>query len=268
MDSDQSRIEVGTKGEKYGSWMSNIVLYAIGGITVLAAVLALLSFVWLDHMVLGIVLAVIAAVAIAVFAWCIWICRQYAFGGGGVMDRSHRVVLSHLDFDGRGTLLEVGCGSGPLAIRAAKTWPEAKVIGIDYYGPSFGYTREVCDANARKAGVSDRCEFRQGDARKLDLEDGSVDAVVSNFVYHNVVGSDIQELLLETLRVLRKGGVFALNDAMSPKAYGDMDAFVAKLREMGFEDVRLVDTETEIFGSHGRAKALMLGDARMLVGRK
>ena len=40
-----------------------------------------------------------------------------------MMERTHLVILSHLDFDGQGQLLEVGCGSGPLSIRAALTWP-------------------------------------------------------------------------------------------------------------------------------------------------
>ena len=43
--------------------------------------------------------------------------------------------------------------------------------------------------------------------------------------YHNVMGADKQALLLETLRVLKKGGVFALNDEMKPHMYGDMEAF-------------------------------------------
>ena len=44
---------------------------------------------------------------------------------------------------------------------------------------------------------------------KLDFPDESFDAVVSNYVYHNIMGSDKRALLLETLRVLKKGGVFA-----------------------------------------------------------
>ena len=92
--------------------------------------------------------------------------------------------------------------------------------------------------------------------------------MVSNYVYHNVMGADKQALLLETLRVLKKGGVFALNDDMKPKMYGDMDAFVQKLRDMGYEDVRLIDTATEAFGSRRRAAMMMLGDSRMLAGRK
>ena len=75
-------------------------------------------------------------------------------------------------------------------------------------------------------------------------------------------------VLLESLRVLKKGGVFALNDDMKPKLYGDMDAFAQKLREMGYQDVRLIDTAEEAFGSHRRAAMMMLGSSRLLVGRK
>ena len=98
--------------------------------------------------------------------------------------------------------------------------------------------------------------------------DESFDAVVSNYVYHNIMGSDKRTLLLETLRVLKKGGVFAINDNMKPRAYGDMEAFAQELRDMGYEDVRLIDTAQEAFGSRRRAAMMMLGDSRMLVGRK
>ena len=36
----QAEIHLGTHGEDYGSWMSNPIFYIIGGITVLAVVLA------------------------------------------------------------------------------------------------------------------------------------------------------------------------------------------------------------------------------------
>ena len=49
---------------------------------------------------------------------------------------------------------------------------------------------------------------------KLDFPDESFDAVASNYVYHNITGEDKQELLLETLRVLKKGGTFAIHDLM------------------------------------------------------
>ena len=264
----QKEIRLGTHGEHYGSWMSNPVFYVVGGLFALAVVLTVLSFAVFHITALGVVFVIAAVILLALLLWCAWIRRQYAFGGGGMMDRTHLVVLSHLNFDGQGSLLEVGCGSGALSIRAALTWPDAQITGMDYWGVAYGSGQAMCERNAESEGVGFRCAFRHGDANKLDFPDESFDAVVSNYVYHNVMGADKQALLLETLRVLKKGGVFALNDDMKPKMYGDMDAFVQKLRDMGYEDVRLIDTATEAFGSRRRAGMMMLGDSRMLVGRK
>ena len=160
------------------------------------------------------------------------------------------------------------CGSGALAIRAALTWPKAKVIGVDYWGAVYNYSKMLCEKNAASEGVASHCVFQHGDAKQLDFPDESFDVVISNYVYHNVMGADMQKLLLESLRVLKKGGVFALNDDMKPKLYGDMEDFAQKLRDMGYEDVRLIDTAQEAFGSHRRAAMMMLGSSRLLVGRK
>ena len=62
--------------------------------------------------------------------------------------------------------------------------------------------------------------------------------------------------------------VFALNDDMKPRMYGDMEEFAEKLRKMGYQEVRIIDTAREAFGSHRRAALMMLGDSRMLAGRK
>ena len=75
-------------------------------------------------------------------------------------------------------------------------------------------------------------------------------------------------LLLESLRVLKKGGVFVLHDNMKPQMYGDMNAFAKKLRDMGFEKAEYVETAAAIFGSKSRAALMMLGDSAMIVGRK
>lgn len=215
----QENIRLGTHGEDYGSWMSNPVFYIIGGITALAVVLAVLSFSVFHITVLGVLFSVVAAALVALLVWITWIRCQYAFGGGGIMEQVHRVVLSHLDYDGQGSLLEVGCGSGALSIRAALTWPESEVTGMDYWGAVYNYSKTLCEKNAASEGVASRCVFQHGDANHLDFPDESFDAVISNYVYHNVMGADMHKLLLESLRVLKKGGVFALNDDMKPKMY-------------------------------------------------
>ena len=223
----QKIIRLGTHGEDYGSWMSNPVFYMIGGLLTLSAVLAALSFSMFHIAALGVLFSVAAAALLALLVWITWIRKQYAFGGGGMMERVHKTVLAHLNFDGQGSLLEVGCGSGALSIRAALTWPDAEVTGIDYWGAAYGYGQAMCEKNAASEGVAARCRFQHGDANKLDFPDKSFDAVVSNYVYHNIMGSDKRALLLETLRVLKKGGVFALNDEMKPHMYGNMWVAIA-----------------------------------------
>lgn len=184
------------------------------------------------------------------------------------MEKVHQTILSSLDFDGHGSLLEVGCGSGALAVRAALTWPEAKITGLDYWGAMYNYSKALCEKNAASEGVGKQCGFVHGDANKLDFPDGSFDAVISNYVYHNIMGADKHALLLESLRVLKKGGVFVLHDNMKPQMYGDMNAFVEKLKSMCFAEVRYVETAEAIFGSKQCAAMMMLGDSAMIVGRK
>ena len=145
----QKIIRLGTHGEDYGSWMSNPVFYMIGGLLTLSAVLAALSFSMFHIAALGILFSVAAAALLALLIWCAWIRKQYAFGGGGMMERVHQVVLSHLDFDGQGQLLEVGCGSGALSIRAALTWPDAQ-ISLRLWS---GHVREKCRERGRRLQV-------------------------------------------------------------------------------------------------------------------
>ena len=148
----------------------------------------------------------------------------------------------------------MGCGSGALSIRAALTWQESAVTGIDYWGAVYYYSQSLCEKNAASEGVGSRCMFRRGDACKLDFPDESFDAVVSNYVYHNITGADKQGLLLETLRVLKKSGVFAINDEMKPRMYGDMEVFAQRLRDMvkGFllAAVLLIAVEVEWQSRH------------------
>ena len=108
----QAEIRLGSHGEDYGSWMSNPVFYIIGGITALAVVLAILSFSVIHITALGVLFSVAAAALAALLVWIAWIRRPIRISIGGIMEQVHRVVLSHLDYDGQGSLLEVGCGSG------------------------------------------------------------------------------------------------------------------------------------------------------------
>ena len=110
--------------------------------------------------------------------------------------------------------------------------------------------------------------FQKGDACKLDFPDETFDSVTSNYVYHNITGKNKQALLRETLRVLKKGGTFAIHDLMEPVRYGDMEKFVQKLKAEGYEDVRLIKTTDGQFMNPGESRLMMLGGSTLLVGKK
>ena len=195
----KEKIRIGTHGEDYGNWMSNPVFYMLGALLTLSIVLTVMSFTLFRLTVLGVIFAIVSVLLLIMLGWITWIRRQYAFNGGGMMGRVHDTLLSYLDYDGEGSLLDVGCGSGALSILAALTWPESKVTGIDYWGSVYGYGQAMCENNAASEGVAFRCTFQRGDANRLVFPDESFDAVVSNYVYHNIAGANKQELLMETV---------------------------------------------------------------------
>ena len=92
--------------------------------------------------------------------------------------------------------------------------------------------------------------------------------MTSNYVYHNIVGKNKQELLLETLRVLKKGGTFAIHDLMSKSRYGDMEAFCQKLKAMGYEKVEMIDTTDGMFMSKRESREYLLFGSTLLIGKK
>ena len=62
--------------------------------------------------------------------------------------------------------------------------------------------------------------------------------------------------------------ILPIHDLMSLRRYGDMQAFVQKLRDMGYECVALIDTTDGSFMTPKEARHLMLRGSTLLVGRK
>jgi len=177
-------------------------------------------------------------------------------------------IASYVKLPDGGTGLDVGCGSGALAIACAKRNPKSSFIGLDRWGKEYAsFNKPLCESNAAAEGVKNT-SFIKGDANKLDFPDESFDAVVSNYVYHNIPSNDRQAILLETLRVLKKGGVFAIHDIFSKTKYGDMQAFVRKLKSMGYDDVQLIDTTDGMFMKKSEASWMALSGSALLTGRK
>lgn len=211
----------------------------------------------------------LAIVLLLVVLWMTLMYRAFSYDGKRQMSRqiikgvSSKVVLPE-----GGCGLDVGCGSGALTIAVAKRNPQARMTGIDRWGAEYSsFSKTLCEENAKAEGVTNTT-FAKGDALKLDFADETFDAVCSNYVYHNIPSFNRQEILMETLRVLKKGGTFAVHDIFSPQKYGDMQMFVQRLKDMGYEHVELIDTTNGMFMTPWEATWMALKGSALLVGTK
>ena len=207
-------------------------------------------------------------IGLCVSVWMILLYRAFSYNGKRQMSRKIiEGIAGYVKLPDGGKGLDVGCGSGALAIACAKRNPTAAFIGIDRWGKEYAsFNKPLCESNAKAEGVSN-VSFERGDATQLDFPDESFDAVVSNYVYHNIPG-DRQAYLLETLRVLKKGGMFAIHDIFSKSKYGDMQAFVKKLKDMGYADVRLIDTTDGTWITKWESVWMELAGSALLIGKK
>ena len=259
----------------YKNWVpKNMVIGFWSGTAVSAGVTAffaaagfVVGAVWAKA-VFGVFLAVTVVLAVVATFMQTW---HNAFSYTGKRKLSKDVVEGTAKFvtvPENGTCLDVGCGSGALSIAVAKRNENAKIVGVDRWGKEYAsFSLALCESNALAEGVKNT-SFEKGDATKLPFEDETFDAVTSNYVYHNIPSKDRQAILLETLRVLKKGGTFALHDLFTKQKYGDMEAFVKKLRENGYEKVELIDTTKGLFMTEKEAKRLFLQGSAILVGKK
>ena len=103
-----------------------------------------------------------------------------------------------------GTVVEVGSGTGTLAITLAQSRRNATVIGIDG-------DPEVQALATRKPGA-DAVSWCEGLAGRLALPDASADRVVMSLLLHHLDRAGKDDALREARRILRPGGRLHIAD--------------------------------------------------------
>jgi ubiquinone/menaquinone biosynthesis C-methylase UbiE len=107
--------------------------------------------------------------------------------------------------DGATSVLDIGTGTGQLAIGALRRWPSLSVVGVD---ASAGM-RAMADRLAGQALGDSAARFRTETAfaDALPFPDGAFDVALSSFVFQLVPNR--ARALREARRVLRRGGSLA-----------------------------------------------------------
>ena len=154
------------------------------------------------------------------------------------------------------TVLDLGSGGGLDVFLAAKrVGDKGKVIGVDMTTEMIENAKE----NARKGGYKN-VEFRLGEIESLPVEDGSVDAIISNCVIN--LSPDKSATFKEAFRVLKPNGRILISDLVTEgklpedirKSFDawaeciagalEKQEYLDTIKKAGFRDVEIVAQHT------------------------
>uniref|UniRef100_UPI0035CB858B class I SAM-dependent methyltransferase n=1 Tax=uncultured Sphingomonas sp. TaxID=158754 RepID=UPI0035CB858B len=112
-------------------------------------------------------------------------------------------------------ILELGCGVGASAVPVAQAFPDAELHAVDVGASMLRYAH----ARAEHLGVA--IHFAQDDAEHTRFADGSFDLVYSCVLMHETSEAAMANILAESLRLLRPGGVAVHLEV--PQRYEELD---------------------------------------------
>jgi demethylmenaquinone methyltransferase/2-methoxy-6-polyprenyl-1,4-benzoquinol methylase len=138
--------------------------------------------------------------------------RGVALMSLGAADRCRqRLVAENVRSGSR--ILEIGCGTGTLAILAAQAG--AEVLGFDVSGAMLEVARAKVDA----AGVSQKVRLEERGVSSMDgLADESFDLVAATLVLSELSPDERAYAVRHAHRLLHPGGRLALADEVRPRS--------------------------------------------------
>lgn len=132
----------------------------------------------------------------------LWLMREKRFKGD---------LIEQAKITNGNRVLDVGCGTGTLAIMTKRIHPDAEVVGIDADSKILGIARD----KAAKAGIN--VTLDQGMADQLPYGDSSFDRVLSSLFLHHLSTENKRRTLREVFRVLRSHGRLVVVDFGLPR---------------------------------------------------
>jgi ubiquinone/menaquinone biosynthesis C-methylase UbiE len=141
-------------------------------------------------------------------------------------------LLNQAAIGARHRVLDIGCGTGTLAIMVKRAEPGAEVVGLDGDPAILARGREkVADE-----GVDVRLD--QGMSFDLPYDDDSFDRVLSTLFFHHIKPDAKERTAREIARVLRPGGELHVADFGKPADPLQAATFAVFRRFDGEEETR------------------------------
>ena len=130
----------------------------------------------------------------------------------GKLDSIYDHLTSHII--GGQHVLDIGCGTGALSLRAAKNG--ASVKAIDVNSQMLGIARQ----RAEDAGLSSNIEFCEMGIAELGNEQAeSFDVVMSGLCFSELTPDELNYSLMQIRRILKYGGLLLVADEVSPNGF-------------------------------------------------
>jgi ubiquinone/menaquinone biosynthesis C-methylase UbiE len=129
-------------------------------------------------------------------------------------DMARKLLLDQATVRSGHRALDIGCGTGTLAILVKRLHRDVDVVGLDPDPKALARAKR----KAERSAVSIR--FDQGFSHELPYSDGTFDRVFSTFMFHHLMVDQKEKTLYEVRRVLTPGGSLHLLDFTATQGGG------------------------------------------------
>jgi len=110
-------------------------------------------------------------------------------------------------------VLDLGCGTGTLALMVKRSQPDAEVVGLD----ADPQMLKVATTKASRETMD--VKFDQGMAFSLPYPDDSFDRVLSSLMIHHLKTPDKEKTAQDVYRILKPGGQLHVIDFGKPRTF-------------------------------------------------
>ena len=131
----------------------------------------------------------------------------------------YRILISKLDLKGDEHILDFGSGAGTLSKKLIKLLRNDKgqLTCLDTSQAFINKTR-------RKLRDYENVIFLLGNIKNLNIESNRFDIIISSWVLHHIPPKDLDDILIEFARCLKKGGkIFIIEYIKEPHGISEDD---------------------------------------------
>jgi ubiquinone/menaquinone biosynthesis C-methylase UbiE len=169
-----------------------------------------------------------------------WYCDTFLYHGKLRELRQRTADLAHLKVGE--TVLDVGCGTGTLAIEVQqRIGTKGRVFGID---PG---SQQIARARSKAARRNLPIDFQIGVIERLPFPDQTFDVILSTIMMHHLGDGLKRQGLTEIARVLKPGGRLVIADFKRPEERSTQPVRFGSVRDLpGFiQDAGFAEIETQ-----------------------